>query len=65
MQALARPMLLTEKIIDDLGQVTFEVQAVVRKKIIFSTRPTPLKTQLRPSAVAASVSQGEKRRKLN
>jgi hypothetical protein len=35
-------MLLTQKNRSDDG-TSFEVQAVVRKKIIFSTRPTPLK----------------------
>jgi len=69
MQSLPRPMLLTQKNGSGKDGTVLEVQAVVRKKILFSTRPTPLRKET-PSdkvtqAAGTETSQGEKRRKLN
>ena len=66
MQSLPRPMLLTQKNCSGKDGTVLEVQAVVRKKILFSTRPTPLRKETPiTQAAGAETSQGEKRRKLN
>lgn len=67
MQSLARPMVLTNKEKTADGHVQMEIQAVIRKKILFSTRPTPLKKQSNSSAAnqvsaATTGTLGEKRR---
>jgi hypothetical protein len=56
-------MIMTEKKTNDDGSPSVEVQAVIRKKILFSTRPTPLKTS--PFAQVATPSDAQKRRVLD
>ena len=68
-QNLQRPMILAQKEGNKSGEVGLNVQAVVRRKILFSTRPTPLKATAPGRSAAASSkveeSKGEKRRNLN
>ena len=42
---LANPILFTEKVLDDHSlEISFKIRGVIKKKILFSTRPTPLRT---------------------
>jgi len=62
---LTRPLILTEKSSSADGEVSLQVQAVVRKKILFSTRPTPLNLKAaapQQDALPSEKNQGEKRR---
>jgi hypothetical protein len=43
---LAKPLLMTEKVSLTDGNVNFMIKAIIRKKVIFSTRPTPLRKNL-------------------
>ena len=42
MQELAKPIIMTEKV-ESEGQIQLEVRAVIKRKLLFATRPTPLR----------------------
>lgn len=47
MSELVKPMIMTEKVINEGnadGGVQFVIRAVIKKKITFAGRPTPLRT---------------------
>lgn len=50
---LPKALILTEKSIDENGSLQFNIKSIIRKKILFSGRPTPLRLNqqqpLRPS----------------
>ena len=61
-------MILTKRDGEGNGEVNLAIQAVIRKKILFSTRPTPLNLKGAKAGSAAAAGQnslGEKRRNLN
>ena len=42
---LPKPFIMTEKVINEVtGEISLKVVAIIRKKIIFSGRPTPIRT---------------------
>ena len=42
---LPKPFIMTERIVsEETGEVTLKVVAVIRKKVTFSGRPTPLRS---------------------
>ena len=41
---LPKPLLMTEKVINTYGEPEFIIKGVVKKKIMFTGRPTPLRT---------------------
>ena len=58
MTDLSKPLIMTEKEIDtEENSVRFVIKAVIKKKLVFSTRPTPLRNNI--------VGEDTKKRKLN
>lgn len=42
---LPKPIIMTEKVVNEAkGDVEFKIKAVLRRKIVFGSRPTPLRT---------------------
>ena len=46
---LAKPLLFTEKIINDQGNHEYQIKAIIKRKLLFATRPTPLRNNGKPN----------------
>ncbi|CDW72440.1 UNKNOWN [Stylonychia lemnae] len=57
---LPKALLFTEKVFDEFNQqMEYRIKAIIKKKVVFSSRPTPLRT------VGRGEEDSTKRRKLN